>query len=73
MIVAEDDINERYHIATKYIGKGLNANTCSDMPTKAAIIKQISEQLNLGLQVDFISLDGKKIRGITTYIKSSKN
>lgn len=61
MIVAEDDINERYRIATKYIGKGLYANTCSDTPTKAAIIKQISEQLNLGLQVDFISLDGTKL------------
>lgn len=58
MIVAEEDINERYRIATKYTGKGLYANTCSDTPTKAAIIKQISDQLNLDLTIDFISLDG---------------
>ena len=58
MIIREDEINPRYAAATKYIDNDLYANTCCDTPTKAGIIKQISDTLQLGLTVDFVSIDG---------------
>lgn len=58
MIIREDEINPRYTAATKYIDKGLYANTCCDTPTKASIINQISDTLQLGLVVEFIAIDG---------------
>ena len=58
MIIREEEINPRYAAATKYIDKGLYANTCCDTLTKANIIKQISDTLQLNLIVDFISIDG---------------
>lgn len=58
MIITEDEINPRYAAATKYIEKNLYANTWSDTPTKASIIKRISDALQLGLTIEFIAIDG---------------
>lgn len=58
MIVHEEDINPLYAVATKYIDKDLYANTRCNTPTKANIIKQISETLQLNLKVESISIDG---------------
>ncbi len=57
MIVEESEINQRYETATKFIENGLYVNTCSDTPTKYAIIQQISDSLGLGLNVEFIPID----------------
>ena len=61
MIVREEEINPRYAAATKYIDKDLYANTRCDTPTKAGIIKQISDTLQLGLVIDFVSIDGANL------------
>ena len=58
MIVYEHEINPLYAVATKYVDKDLYANTRCNTPTKASIIKQISDTLQLNLNVEFISIDG---------------
>ncbi len=61
MIVSEPDINPRYAIATKPVENNLYVNTCSDTPTKYEIINKISEDLDLNLQVDFVSVNENEV------------
>ena len=74
MIVAKNEINPRYKTATKHIKSGLYANTCSDTPTKASIIQQISDKLNLGLNVEFIPIDDDQIpqAPVVSYLKKAR-
>lgn len=72
MIISEDEINPRYAAATKYIDKGLYANTCCDTSTKAGIIKQISDTLQLNLAVDFVSIDGSNAESNPVSSSSSR-
>lgn len=72
MIVREEEINPRYAVATKYIDKDLYANTCCDTSTKASIIKQISDNLQLGLLVEFVSIDGSACEPIQSSSTSTR-
>ena len=72
MIVREEEINPRYALATKYIDKDLYANTCCDTSTKASIIKQISDNLQLGLLVEFVSIDGSACEPIQSSSTSTR-
>ena len=65
MIVEEDDINSRYEVATKYVGDGLYANTTSSTPKKYHLIKQISDNLGLGLEVEYIPINNVKSEPVT--------
>lgn len=65
MIVTEDDINSRYEVATKYVGDGLYANTTSSTSKKYHLIKQISETLDLGLEVEYLPVDGGNSEPVT--------
>lgn len=69
IIVTADKINPKYRSATKYIGNGSFVNTCSDTPTKYNIIHQISQELDLGLSVDFVSLDAKHTEMMPSNLK----
>lgn len=69
MIIPEEEINPRYAAATKYVDKGLYANTCGDTPRKASIIKRISDSLHLDLIVEFISINGSP----TEYVQQPSN
>ena len=69
MIVSESEINPRYAKATKQIKDDLYVNTCSDTQTKYNVINKISKELDLDLQVDFVSVDNKEV--VSLYPKTS--
>jgi hypothetical protein len=65
IIVCADNLvlktpNPRYVKPCKPVGNGLFVNTCSDTPTKYEQIKQISDELELNLQVEIISGENKQ-------------
>lgn len=64
MIVAEPYINPCYSKGTKHVENNLYVNTCSDTQTKYNVINKISEDLNLNLQVDFVSVVSHEVIGI---------
>ena len=51
----------RYEKACKPVGDNWFVNTCSDTPTKYEQIKQISDELELNLQVEIISGENKPL------------
>lgn len=69
MIVSESGINPLYAKATKQIKDDLYVNTCSDTQTKYNVINKISKELDLDLQVDFVSVDNQKV--VSLYPKTS--
>lgn len=61
LIVSDRDINPLYAKATKHIEKDLYVNTCNDTETKYNIINKISNDLDLNLRVNYISVDDNKV------------
>ncbi len=70
IILAESEINPRYASATKYVDKGLYVNTCSDTPAKYNAINKISDELGIGLQVNYVSIESNQVVSLTPQASS---
>lgn len=69
MIVSEAEINPRYAQATKQVNDDLYVNTFSNTQTKYNVINKISKELDLDLQVDYVSVDNQEV--VSSYPKIS--